>query len=219
MREHSLFFYSDPYVLRLESHWVTLLSRFDSSVLFFLFSFRNPLHPNYRCINLSNHAMHSLSKRLIYITIVLLLSHLTLCYCGKADVYADAERRRAAITPEELAKSLAENTMSVKGEERVRKHRHSIRAAIAVIRVAVVLASSHSPPHSCISSPIVLLFVFRSSFFSTDADLLPTRPAPKQYTPSGEPEFGLLMSPGLGKGCNLKRFPNLQQFLKEDAKY
>lgn len=54
---------------------------------------------------------------------------------------------------------------------------------------------------------------------STDADLLPTRGPAKEYVPTGSPEFGLLLTPGLGKGCNLKKFPNLRQFLKEDAKY
>ena len=54
---------------------------------------------------------------------------------------------------------------------------------------------------------------------SVNADLLPTRPPPKNYVATGEPEFALLLSPGLGKGCNLKKFPNLRQFLQEDAKY
>jgi hypothetical protein len=54
---------------------------------------------------------------------------------------------------------------------------------------------------------------------SSDADLLPTRPPPKNYTPTGAPEFALLITPGKGKGCNLKKFPNLQQFLREEAHY
>lgn len=53
----------------------------------------------------------------------------------------------------------------------------------------------------------------------TDADLLPTLPPEKDYTPSGEPEFALLISPGRGLACNLKKTPNLIDFLMNEAKY
>lgn len=53
----------------------------------------------------------------------------------------------------------------------------------------------------------------------TDADLLPTLPPEKEYTPSGEPEFALLISPGRGLACNLKKTPNLIDFLQNEAKY
>jgi len=80
------------------------------------------------------------------------------------DVLAKIAAERAAVTPEEVARQLADNTI-------------------------------------------------------TNANLLPTRPAPKDWKYSGEPEFALLMTPGLGKTCNLKKYPNLQKFLKEDAHF
>lgn len=61
--------------------------------------------------------------------------------------------------------------------------------------------------------------VFACFCSSTDADLLPTRGPAKVYTPTGAPEFALLLTPGIGKGCNLKKFPNLRRFLKNDAKF
>lgn len=95
---------------------------------------------------------------------VLLLSLAFVLAATNDDLLTRLAKERAHITPEEIAKQLADNTI-------------------------------------------------------TDADLLPTRPAPKSYTPSGQPEFALLITPGRGKGCNLKKFTNLQKFLKEEAHF
>lgn len=72
--------------------------------------------------------------------------------------------------------------------------------------------------HFCCSFRFFLSFLLFVPF-SSDSDLLPNRPAPKNYVATGAPEFALLLSSGLGRGCNLKKYPNLKQFLQFEAKY
>lgn len=83
---------------------------------------------------------------------------------GWEELIEDAEKKRAAISKEEIEKQLRENTI-------------------------------------------------------TDADLLPTLPPEKAYTPTGEPEHALLITPGRGKPCEIKKLPNLIDFLRDEAKY
>ena len=91
-------------------------------------------------------------------------------------------------------------------------------------RSVAAVSARRARPQSLICSSVslsfgVVLSPSPSPSRSTDADLLPTRPPPKSYTPSGQPEFALLITPGRGKGCNLKKFTNLQKFLKEEAHF
>jgi hypothetical protein len=87
----------------------------------------------------------------------------------------------------------------------------AVRTLLTVVDVCAALdLSSIVLSCVCVLSPLVR---------STNANLLPTRPAPKQWSYSGTPEFALLLTPGLGKTCNLKKYPNLQKFLKEDAHF
>jgi len=99
-----------------------------------------------------------------FVALLALLSPVSCVEAKHEDVLAQIAAERAAVTPEEVARQLKENTI-------------------------------------------------------TNANLLPTRPPTKDWVYSGEPEFALLMTPGLGKSCNLKKYPNLQQFLKEDAHF
>lgn len=135
------------------------------------------------------------------LVVLVLLSCVLTTRAGTEEIKAKAAAARAAISDEELARQIRENTMSdTSGDTASMRHQrrlfHDFDERADIVDASVFLSCS-----------------------STDADLLPTRGPAKAYTPTGAPEFGLLLTPGIGKGCNLKKFPNLRSFLKNEAKF